>query len=210
MYTYTEFDQQFVDQRVSQFRDQVNRRIQGDLSEEHFKPLRLQNGLYMQLHAYMLRVTVPYGVLNDRQLKKLGDLADRYDRGYGHFTTRQNIQYNWVRLDEVPDLLDELASVQMHAIQSSGNCIRNVTSDPLAGVGVDEVIDPRHVSELIRQWSSLHAEFLNLPRKFKIAVNGAPQDRTALRVHDIGIQLKQENESSPILAEIWVGGGAPL
>ena len=207
MYQYTEFDQDFVLQRVAQFRDQVDRRIKGEISEEHFKPLRLQNGLYMQLHAYMLRVAIPYGVLNDQQLAKLGDLADRYDRGYGHFTTRQNLQYNWIRLDEVPDLLEELATVQMHAIQTSGNCIRNVTSDPLAGVAIDEVIDPRQVSELIRQWSSLHAEFLTLPRKFKIAVNGAKQDRTGLRVHDIGIQLKYSGDSQSIVAEIWVGGG---
>lgn len=206
MYQYTEFDQNFVLQRVAQFRDQVQRRLEGELTEEHFKPLRLQNGLYMQLHAYMLRVAIPYGVLNATQMRKLGEIADRYDRGYGHFTTRQNLQYNWIRLNEVPDLLEELASVQMHAIQTSGNCIRNVTSDPLAGVAEDEVIDPRHVSELIRQWSSLHAEFLALPRKFKIAVNGALQDRTALKVHDIGIQLKA-TPSSELVADIWVGGG---
>lgn len=206
MYIYDEYDQRAVDLRVEQFRDQVQRRIAGDISEEHFKPLRLQNGLYMQLHGYMLRVAIPYGVFSAAQLEKLAEIADRYDRGYGHFTTRQNIQYNWIKLNETPDLLGELATVQMHALQTSGNCIRNVTSDPLAGVANDEEVDPRPYAELLRQWSSQHAELLALPRKFKIAVSGALKDRAAVKVHDIGLYLRRGADGE-VLSDVWVGGG---
>jgi sulfite reductase (NADPH) hemoprotein beta-component len=206
MYRYDEFDLAFVKQRVSQFRDQVERRLSGDLSEEEFRPLRLMNGLYLQLHAYMLRVAVPYGTLSSLQLRKLADIARDYDRGYGHFTTRQNIQYNWPKLPEVPDLLDELASVEMHAIQTSGNCIRNVTADHFAGAAADEIEDPRIYAEIIRQWSSLHPEFSFLPRKFKIAVTGAPNDRAAVRFHDIGLQIRRD-ESGEVGFEVIVGGG---
>lgn len=206
MYRYDEFDHRFVAERVTQFRDQVSRRLTGALSEDEFKPLRLMNGLYLQLHAYMLRVAIPYGTLSGRQMRALGDIADKYDRGYGHFTTRQNIQYNWIKLAETPDILDALAAVEMHAIQTSGNCIRNVTADPLAGVAPDEIEDPRPVAELIRQWSSLHPEFTFLPRKFKIAVTGASQDRAAIKVHDIGIYTRR-NEQGEVGYEIIVGGG---
>ncbi len=206
MYAYDTFDQTFVDQRAAEFRDQINRRLSGALSEDEFKPLRLQNGLYLQLHAYMLRVAIPYGVLNARQLQMLGDLADRYDKGYGHFTTRQNIQYNWTKLSDVADMIDALASVQMHAIQTSGNCIRNVTTDAYAGVAGDEWLDPRPTAELLRQWSSLHPEFAFLPRKFKIAVLGAAQDRAAMKFHDIGLWAKLDDAGQPIY-DIWVGGG---
>jgi len=206
MYRYDEFDQVFVDQRVAQFRDQVKRRLDGELTEDEFRPLRLMNGLYLQLHAYMLRVAVPYGTLSSAQMRKLADIARRYDRGYGHFTTRQNIQYNWPKLEEVPDLLKELASVEMHAIQTSGNCIRNVTADQYAGVAGDEIEDPRIISEIIRQWSSLHPEFSFLPRKFKIAVTGAPNDRAAVRVHDIGLVVRR-NEDGEVGFEVIVGGG---
>ena len=206
MYRYDEFDHRFVAERVTQFRDQVSRRLTGALSEDEFKPLRLMNGLYLQLHAYMLRVAIPYGTLSGRQMRALGDIADKYDRGYGHFTTRQNIQYNWIKLAETPDILDALAGVEMHAIQTSGNCIRNVTSDPLAGVAPDEIEDPRPVAELIRQWSSLHPEFTFLPRKFKIAVTGASSDRAAIKVHDIGIYTRR-NEKGEVGYEIIVGGG---
>jgi sulfite reductase (NADPH) hemoprotein beta-component len=172
MYTYDAHDQALVDARAHEFRDQVARRLAGQLTEDEFKPLRLQNGLYLQLHAYMLRVAIPYGVLSSDQLRMLGHLAEKYDRGYGHFTTRQNIQYNWTKLEDVADMLDHLASVQMHAVQTSGNCIRNVTTDAYAGVAADEYVDPRPISELLRQWSTLHPEFAFLPRKFKIAVTG--------------------------------------
>tara|TARA_B100000686_G_scaffold38269_1_gene39684 strand:+ start:1558 stop:3213 length:1656 start_codon:yes stop_codon:yes gene_type:complete len=206
MYRYDEFDQTFVRQRVAQFRDQVARRLSGDLSEEEFKPLRLMNGLYLQLHAYMLRVAIPYGTFCSRQMRQLADISRHYDRGYGHFTTRQNIQFNWVKLDEVPDILAALAEVEMHAIQTSGNCIRNVTADPFAGAAADEIEDARIWCEIIRQWSTLHPEFSFLPRKFKISVNGAIEDRAALRVHDIGLQLKQ-NDTGEIGFEVMVGGG---
>ncbi len=206
MYRYDEFDQAFVRERVAQFRGQVARRLDGSLTEEEFRPLRLKNGLYLQLHAYMLRVAIPYGTLSARQLRQLALIADRYDRGYGHFTTRQNIQFNWPKLKDVPDILDLLADVEMHAIQTSGNCIRNVTADHFAGVAADELEDPRPTAELIRQWSSLHPEFDYLPRKFKIAVSGAAEDRAATRVHDIGIRIV-ENDRGERGYEIVVGGG---
>ncbi|MEM7619221.1 MAG: nitrite/sulfite reductase [Pseudomonadota bacterium] len=206
MYRYDEFDAQFVKQRVAQFRDQTERRLSGELTEEQFRPLRLMNGLYLQLHAYMLRVAIPYGTLSSKQLRKLARIADKYDKGYGHFTTRQNIQYNWPKLKDIPDLLDELADVEMHAIQTSGNCIRNVTSDQWAGVAVDEIEDPRGYAELMRQWSTIHPEFCYLPRKFKIAITGAPNDRAAVAFHDIGIKMKK-NEADEIGFEILVGGG---
>ncbi len=206
MYRYDEFDSQFVHQRVAQFRDQVDRRLSGDLTEEEFKPLRLMNGLYLQLHAYMLRVAVPYGTLSGRQMHKLAYIADKYDRGYGHFTTRQNIQYNWPKLEETGDILEHLAEVEMHAIQTSGNCIRNTTSDQWAGVAADEVADPRPICEIIRQWSSLHPEFTFLPRKFKIAVTGSPNDRAAVKVHDIGLRMHLGESGEPGY-EVIVGGG---
>jgi sulfite reductase (NADPH) hemoprotein beta-component len=206
MYRYDEFDAAFVAGRTSQFADQVKRRLSGELSEDQFRPLRLMNGLYLQLHAYMLRVAVPYGTLSSRQMRKLAHIARVYDRGYGHFTTRQNIQYNWPKLKDIPVILDELASVEMHAIQTSGNCIRNVTTDQFAGAAADEIIDPRPVAEILRQWSSLHPEFSYLPRKFKIAITGAPHDRAAIRFHDIGLQAAV-NGAGEIGWEVWVGGG---
>ena len=206
MYRYDEFDAAFVRQRVKQFRGQVERRLTGELSEDEFKPLRLMNGLYLQLHAYMLRVAVPYGTLSSRQMRKLASIARDYDRGYGHFTTRQNIQYNWPKLQDVPAILDELAEVEMHAIQTSGNCIRNVTADHFAGAAADEIEDPRVYAEIIRQWSSLHPEFSFLPRKFKIAITGAPNDRAAVRFHDIGLQVRR-NEAGEVGFEVIVGGG---
>jgi len=206
MYKYDAIDQTLVDQRVAQFRDQVSRRLNGSLAEEEFRPLRLQNGLYLQRHAYMLRVAIPYGLLNSKQLRTLAFIADKYDRGYGHFTTRQNIQYNWVTLEETPDILAALAKVEMHAIQTSGNCIRNITSDAFAGVAADEYVDPRPVCELLRQWSTLHPEFAHLPRKFKFAINGAREDRTVLLCHDVGIELKK-NSAGELLANIYAGGG---
>jgi sulfite reductase (NADPH) hemoprotein beta-component len=206
MYRYDEFDHAFVHQRVAQFRDQVARRLSGELSEDEFKPLRLMNGLYLQLHAYMLRVAIPYGTLSSRQLRRLAEIARRYDKGYGHITTRQNIQFNWSKLSDVPDILAALAEVEMHAIQTSGNCIRNITADPFAGAAADEIEDPRIWCEIIRQWSSLHPEFSFLPRKFKIAVSGAKRDRAALRVHDIGLHLRR-NDSGEIGFEVMLGGG---
>jgi sulfite reductase (NADPH) hemoprotein beta-component len=206
MYKYDSYDQQMVDTRVAEFRDQVRRRLSGELTEDQFKPLRLQNGLYLQLHAYMLRVAVPYGTLNSTQMRLLGDIADKYDRGYGHFTTRQNIQYNWIKLEETPDILAELATVEMHAIQTSGNCIRNISSDQYAGAAADEIIDPRPYAELLRQWSSFHPEFLTLPRKFKIAVIASETDRAAMRLHDIGIKMVR-NDAGEIGAQFYVGGG---
>jgi sulfite reductase (NADPH) hemoprotein beta-component len=206
MYKYDAIDQTLVDQRVAQFRDQVARRLNGTLAEEEFRPLRLQNGLYHQRHAYMLRVAIPYGLLNSKQLRTLAVIAQQYDRGYGHFTTRQNIQYNWVNLEETPDILAELAKVEMHAIQTSGNCIRNITSDAFAGVAADEYVDPRPICELLRQWSTLHPEFAHLPRKFKFAINGAKEDRTVLLCHDVGIELKK-NSAGELLASIYAGGG---
>ncbi len=206
MYQYDEYDQTLVDERVAQFRDQTRRFLSGQLTEDQFRPLRLMNGLYIQTHAPMLRVAVPYGLLSSRQLRMLARIARQYDRGYGHFTTRQNIQYNWPKLEEVPDILADLATVQMHAIQTSGNCIRNVTSDHLAGVCVDELEDPRPWCEIIRQWSTLHPEFAFLPRKFKIAVSGAAKDRAATQVHDIGLHLVR-NAQGEIGFEVLVGGG---
>ncbi len=206
MYRYDEFDHRFVAQRVEQFRDQVQRRLSGELSEDEFKPLRLMNGLYLQLHAYMLRVAIPYGTLSAKQMRKLAYIARRYDRGFGHFTTRQNIQYNWPKLNEVPDLLADLAEVEMHAIQTSGNCIRNVTADHYAGVAGDEIEDPRVYAEMIRQWSTLHPEFSFLPRKFKVAITGSPNDRAAVRVHDIGLRMVTNEAGEPGF-EVIVGGG---
>ncbi len=206
MYRYDEFDHTLVAERVTQFRDQVRRRVAGELTEDEFKPLRLMNGLYLQLHAYMLRVAVPYGVLSAHQMRRLAHIARVYDKGYGHFTTRQNIQYNWPRLEEVPDLLEELAEVEMHAIQTSGNCIRNVTADQFAGVAADEIDDPRVYAEIIRQWSTLHPEFSFLPRKFKIAITGAPNDRAAVKVHDIGLRMVRNEADEPGF-EVIVGGG---
>src|SRR5215217_1600226 len=206
MYRYDEFDAAFVAGRTAQFSDQVKRRLSGELSEDQFRPLRLMNGLYLQLHAYMLRIAVPYGTLSSKQMRMFAHIARTYDRGYGHFTTRQNIQFNWPRLKDIPVILEELASVEMHAIQTSGNCIRNVTADHFAGAAADEIIDPRPIAEILRQWSSLHPEFSYLPRKFKIAVTGAPNDRAAIRFHDIGLQAAT-NAAGDIGWEVWVGGG---
>jgi sulfite reductase (NADPH) hemoprotein beta-component len=206
MYRYDEFDARFVAERVEQFRGQVARRLSGELTEDQFKPLRLMNGLYLQLHAYMLRVAVPYGTLNAKQLCVLAHIARKYDKGYGHFTTRQNIQYNWPKLIDVPDILAELATVEMHAIQTSGNCIRNVTADHFAGAAADEIEDPRPIAEIIRQWSSLHPEFSFLPRKFKIAVGGSPHDRAALKFHDLAVEIVR-NAAGETGYKILVGGG---
>ncbi len=206
MYRYDEFDAQFVAERTKQFRGQVERRLAGRLSENEFRPLRLMNGLYLQLHAYMLRVAIPYGTLSSDQFRMLAHLAEKYDRGYGHVTTRQNMQYNWPKLPDVPDMLDDLASVQMHAIQTSGNCIRNVTCDPYAGATAEEIEDPRPMAELIRQWSTLHPEFSFLPRKFKIAVTAAEKDRALIKAHDIGIQVVK-NASGEVGYKVIVGGG---
>ena len=206
MYRYDTYDQAMVDARVAEFRDQVERRIAGSLTEDQFKPLRLKNGLYLQLHAYMLRVAIPYGTLSGAQMRVLGDIADTYDRGYGHFTTRQNIQYNWIKLEETPDILADLAKVEMHAIQTSGNCIRNISSDQFAGAAADEIVDPRPYAELLRQWSSFHPEFDYLPRKFKIAVIASETDRAAMKLHDIGIRLRH-NEVGVVVADFYVGGG---
>jgi sulfite reductase (NADPH) hemoprotein beta-component len=205
MYQYDKFDQSIVDARVEEFRDQVKRRLAGEITEDQFKPLRLMNGLYLQLHAYMLRVAIPYGTMDSRQMRMLAHIARKYDRDYGHFTTRQNIQYNWIKLDETPDLLAELATVEMHAIQTSGNCIRNISSDQYAGAAADEVADPRPWAELLRQWSTFHPEFSYLPRKFKIAVIASDEDRAAMRLHDIGIQLVKRD--GVLGAKFFVGGG---
>jgi sulfite reductase (NADPH) hemoprotein beta-component len=206
MYRYDEFDAAFVRERTAQFRDQVNRRLAGEINEDQFRPLRLMNGLYLQLHAYMLRIAVPYGTLSSKQMRMLGHIARTYDRDYGHFTTRQNIQFNWPKLRDIPEILADLASVEMHAIQTSGNCIRNITTDQFAGAAADEIIDPRPVAEILRQWSSLHPEFSYLPRKFKIAMSGGPHDRAAIRFHDIGLQAAV-NAEGEIGWEVWVGGG---
>jgi sulfite reductase (NADPH) hemoprotein beta-component len=206
MYRYDEFDLDFVRQRTAQFRDQAERRMKGELTEEEFRPLRLMNGLYLQLHAYMLRVAIPYGTLSSRQMRRLAYIADKWDRGYGHFTTRQNIQYNWIKLEDTADILEALAEVEMHGIQTSGNCIRNVTTDHWAGAAADEIADPRPIGELLRQWSSLHPEFSFLPRKFKIALTGAPHDRAAVKVHDIGMRL-HKNDKGENGWEVMVGGG---
>lgn len=206
MYRYDTYDQRIIDERVAQFRDQTRRYLAGELSDDEFRPLRLQNGLYIQRHAPMLRVAIPYGLLSSRQLRKLAEIARRYDHGYGHFTTRQNIQYNWPKLEDVPEILAELATVQMHAIQTSGNCIRNITSDPFAGVAGDERIDPRPWCEILRQWSTFHPEFAYLPRKFKIAVNGADHDRAVIQAHDIGLELVR-NDAGETGFRVLVGGG---
>ncbi|MBZ0116369.1 MAG: nitrite/sulfite reductase, partial [Sandaracinaceae bacterium] len=206
MYRYDAFDQRLVEERAAQFRDQVVRRLDGRLAEDEFRPLRLQNGLYRQLHAYMLRVAIPYGLLSAAQLRKLAHIARTYDRGYGHFTTRQNIQLNWPALPDVPRILDELAEVQMHAIQTSGNCIRNITSDPHAGVAADEIEDPRPYAELLRQWSTFHPEFAFLPRKFKIAITGATTDRAAVAIHDIGLRIVKD-DAGEVGFRYLVGGG---
>lgn len=206
MYRYDEFDHGFVSSRVAEYRDQVDRRMAGEITEDQFKPLRLMNGVYLQLHAYMLRVAIPYGTLNGRQMRMLAHIARKYDRGYGHFTTRQNIQYNWPALSDTPEILDELSTVEMHAIQTSGNCIRNVTADHFAGAAADEVADPRPYAEILRQWSSIHPEFSYLPRKFKIAVTASERDRAAIQVHDIGLHLKR-NEAGELGFAVYVGGG---
>lgn len=205
MYKYDEYDHSIVAARVEEFRDQVNRRLAGQITEDQFKPLRLMNGLYLQLHAYMLRVAVPYGTLDSRQMHMLAHIARKYDRGYGHFTTRQNLQYNWIKLEDAPDILAELATVEMHAIQTSGNCIRNISSDQFAGAAADELTDPRPWAELLRQWSTFHPEFSYLPRKFKICVIAAEEDRAAMRLHDIGIQIVERD--GELGAAIYVGGG---
>lgn len=206
MYQYDEIDQALVDARVDEFRDQVERRLNGALPEDEFRPLRLQNGLYLQRHAYMLRVAIPYGILSSIQLEQLAMIAHRYDRGYGHFTTRQNIQFNWLKLEDSPEILADLAKVQMHAIQTSGNVVRNITSDPFAGVAHDEQVDPRPICELLRQWSTLHPEFAFLPRKFKIAINGAIDDRAVILAHDVGLVLKKDQHQK-ITVDVYAGGG---
>ncbi len=206
MYQYDSVDKTIVKERVAQFRDQVNRHLNGELTAADLQPLRLRNGLYMQIHAHMLRVSIPYGLINSTQMRTLAHIARKYDKGYGHFTTRQNIQYNWPELADVPDILDELADVEMHAIQTSGNCIRNISSDQYAGVAKDEIIDPRPYCEIIRQWSTLHPEFYWLPRKFKIAVTGATEDRAAVQFHDIGLEVVHNN-ANDIGFRVYVGGG---
>ncbi len=206
MYQYDKFDHQLVSERVNQFRDQVERRIKGELTEEEFLPLRLQNGVYLQLHAYMIRVAIPYGVLSARQMRRLAHIARTYDKGYGHLTTRQNIQYNWPKLEAIPDILASLADVEMHAIQTSGNCIRNISADQLAGVAGDELEDPRPYAEILRQWSTVHPEFAHLPRKFKFALTGSDNDRAAIAYHDIGYKLV-ENDAGEVGFQIFVGGG---
>ncbi len=206
MYQYDKYDQAMVDARVAEFRDQVRRRLDGSLPEDEFRHLRLKNGLYLQLHAYMLRVAIPYGTLSSKQMHMLAHIARKYDKGYGHFTTRQNIQYNWIKLDETPDILADLATVEMHAIQTSGNCIRNISSDHFAGAAADEIADPRPWAELLRQWSTFHPEFQLLPRKFKIAVIASATDRAAMRLHDIGIELVRNSEGV-LGAKFFVGGG---
>ncbi|HEX2604694.1 MAG TPA: nitrite/sulfite reductase [Oxalicibacterium sp.] len=206
MYRYDQYDHQIVKERVAQFRDQVRRRLSGELTEDEFRILRLQNGLYLQRHAYMLRVAVPYGLLASKQLRMFAHIARTYDRGYGHFTTRQNIQYNWINLEQAPDILADLASVEMHAIQTSGNCVRNTTSDQFAGIAHDEIVDPRPYAEIIREWSTFHPEFAYLPRKFKIAINGATEDRAAIAMHDIGLAVLK-NEQGEVGFRVLVGGG---
>ncbi len=206
MYRYDSYDQSLVDERVAQFRDQTRRYLAGELTDDEFRPLRLQNGLYIQRHAPMLRVAIPYGLLSSRQTRKLAHIARKYDKGYGHFTTRQNIQYNWPRLEEVPEILAELASVEMHAIQTSGNCVRNITTDHFAGVAPDEIVDPRALAEILRQWSTFHPEFAYLPRKFKIAFNGATTDRAAILLHDIGLHAVR-NGAGDVGLRVIVGGG---
>jgi sulfite reductase (NADPH) hemoprotein beta-component len=206
MYRYDQYDHLIIRERIAQYRDQVQRRINDELTEAEFLPLRLQNGLYMQRHAYMLRIAVPYGLLSSAQMRMFGHIARKYDRGYGHFTTRQNIQFNWIELEQTPDILTDLASVEMHAIQTSGNCIRNITSDEFAGVAADEIIDPRPYAEILRQWSTFHPEFIALPRKFKVAINGSVEDRAAIAVHDIGLTVVR-NDAGEIGFKFMAGGG---
>jgi sulfite reductase (NADPH) hemoprotein beta-component len=206
MYRYDQYDHLIVRERIAQYRDQVQRRLNDELTEEEFLPLRLQNGLYLQRHAYMLRIAIPYGMLSSAQMRMFAHIARKYDRGYGHFTTRQNIQFNWVELERTPDILADLASVEMHAIQTSGNCIRNTTTDQFAGVAADEIIDPRPYAEILRQWSTFHPEFIALPRKFKIAINGAVEDRAAIAVHDIGLTAVR-NAAGEVGFKFMVGGG---
>jgi sulfite reductase (NADPH) hemoprotein beta-component len=206
MYRYDHYDQAIVDARVAEFRDQVARRIAGEMNDDQFKPLRLKNGLYLQLHAYMLRVAIPYGTLNSRQVRMLAHIARTYDRDYGHFTTRQNIQYNWIKLEQAPDILADLATVEMHAIQTSGESIRNISADQFAGAAADEICDPRPWAELIRQWSTFHPEFSYLPRKFKIAVTASDEDRAAIRLHDVGLKIVR-NDDGEVGFRVYVGGG---
>ncbi len=206
MYKYDEIDQQIVDERVAQYRDQTRRYLAGELSEDEFRPLRLQNGLYIQRQAPMLRIAVPYGMLSSAQLRKLGDISKKYDKGYGHFSTRQNLQLNWPKLEDVPEILADLATVEMHAIQTSGNCIRNITTDQFVGVAPDEVIDPRAIAEIMRQWSTFHPEFALLPRKFKIAVSGTKNDRALVQAHDIGLEFYRDSNNQ-VAIKVWVGGG---
>ena len=206
MYIYDEFDRTFIAERAAQFRDQVARRLSGELTEDEFKPLRLMNGVYLQLHAYMLRIAIPYGTLSSNQLRKLAHVARVYDRGYGHFTTRQNLQLNWIKLSDMPQVLEDLSEAGIHAIQTSGNCIRNVTTDQWGGVAPDEIEDPRFWAEIVRQWSTLHPEFSYLPRKFKIAITGAPHDRAAIKIHDIGLRMIR-NAGGETGFEVSVGGG---
>src|SRR3954470_3887341 len=206
MYRYDQYDHLIIRERIAQYRSQVERRIANELTEEEFLPLRLQNGLYMQRHAYMLRIAVPYGLLSSAQMRMFAHIARKYDRGYGHFTTRQNIQFNWINLEQTPDILADLASVEMHAVQTSGNCIRNITSDEYAGVAADEIIDPRPYAEILRQWSTFHPEFAALPRKFKVAINGAVEDRAAIAVHDIGLTVVR-NDAGEIGFKFMAGGG---
>jgi sulfite reductase (NADPH) hemoprotein beta-component len=205
-YRYDAIDREFLDQRIGEFGEQIARRLCGELSEDEFKPLRLMNGIYLQLHAYMYRIAIPYGVLNAAQLRQLAMIARRYDRGFGHFTTRQNIQFNWTRLEDVPEIMRALAAVDMHGIQTSGNCIRNTTTDEYAGADPEEIVDPRIYAEIIRQWSTLHPEFTWLPRKFKIAITGAPEDRVAMRIHDVGL-IARRDAAGAIGFEVWAGGG---
>jgi sulfite reductase (NADPH) hemoprotein beta-component len=206
MYIYDDIDQRLIDERVSQYRDQTRRYLAGELTDDEYRPLRLQNGLYIQRHAPMLRIAVPYGLMNSRQLRKLADITRRYDKGYGHFSTRQNLQLNWPKLEDVPDILAELATVQMHAIQTSGSCIRAITTDQFAGIAPDEILDPRPLIEILRQWSSFHPEFAGLPRKFKLAVSGSKQDRALVQAHDIGLEFYLDAENK-IAIRVWVGGG---
>jgi len=206
MYKYDEIDQTNIDERVAQYRDQVRRYLAGELTEDEFRPLRLRNGLYIQRHAPMFRIAVPYGLLASRQLRKLGDIAKRYDRGYGHFTTRHNMQMNWPKLEDTPDMLAELATVQMHCIQTSGNDVRNITTDQFAGIAPDEVVDPRPIAEIIRQWSTFHPEFTYLPRKFKIGISGTKTDRAVVQAHDIGLEFYKDQEGKTAI-RVWVGGG---
>lgn len=206
MYKYDALDHQIVNERVAQFRDQTRRYLAGELNDDEFRPLRLQNGLYIQRHAPMLRIAIPYGTLSSKQLRKLADIAQSFDKGYGHFSTRQNLQLNWPKLEDVPDILAELATVEMHAIQTSGNCIRNITTDQFAGVAPDEILDPRAMAEIMRQWSTFHPEFALLPRKFKIAVSGTQQDRALVQAHDIGLQFYFD-DAGQMAIQVWVGGG---